>query len=72
MAGSIRQRGKAPWQLRAFTGRDAMSGRKRYAERTFHDNKRDASKALAALVVEAERLAPRAATSGTLEVLLEE
>ena len=72
MAGSLRQRGKDSWQLRAFAGRDTITGRKRYVERTFHGSKREASKALAALIVEAERLVPKAAKDGTFELLLRE
>lgn len=72
MAGSIRQRGTDSWHLRAYAGRDALTGRKRYVERTFHGTKREASKALAKLVLEADRLTPRAAKDGTLELLLEE
>ena len=52
MAGSMRQRGDDSWQLRVHAGRDPATGRKRYVERTFRGNKRDASKALAAMVAE--------------------
>ena len=55
MAGSMRQRGKDSWQLRVHAGRDPATGRKRYVERTFRGTKREASKALAAMVAEAER-----------------
>lgn len=72
MAGSLRQRSKDSWHLRAYAGRDALTGRKRYVEKTFRGTKRHASKELAKLVLEAERLAPRAAKDGTLELLLEE
>jgi integrase len=72
MAGSMRQRGEESWQLRVHAGRDRLTGRKRYVERTFHGNKREASKALASLVVEAERLAPKGAREGTMEALLNE
>lgn len=41
-------------------------------ERTFHGTKREASRALASLVVEAERLAPKGAREGTMEALLNE
>ncbi len=70
MAGSIRQRGEDSWHLRVYLGRDSITGRKRYVERTFHGNKRDASKALARLVSEAEKLTPRPSKTGTMEVLL--
>lgn len=72
MAGSIRQRGKDSWHLRAYAGRDGFTGRKRYIERTVHGGKREAERELARLVVEADGLAPRAAKDGTLEMLLEE
>jgi integrase len=72
MAGSMRQRGTDSWQLRVHAGRDPLNGRKRYLERTFRGTKRDASKALAALIVEAERLTPQAAKKGTVEDLLRE
>ncbi len=72
MAGSMRQRGEESWQLRVHAGRDPLTGRKRYVERTFHGTKRQASKALSALVVEAGRLAPRVAREGTMAALLNE
>ena len=72
MSGSIRQRGKDSWQLRVHAGRDSITGRKRYVERTFHGNKREASKALAALIVETDRLTPRAGKKGTVGALLKE
>lgn len=70
MAGSMRQRGEGSWHLRAYLGRDPITGRKRYVERTFHGNKRDASKELARLVSEADKLTPRPSKTGTMEVLL--
>ena len=72
MAGSMRQRGENSWQLRVHAGRDPLTGRKRYVERTFHGTKREASKALSSLVVEAGRLTPRAAREGTMTALLNE
>ena len=48
MPGSMRQRGEESWQLRVHAGRDSITGRKQYVERTFRGNKREASKALAA------------------------
>ncbi len=58
MAGSLRQRGEGSWQLRVHLGRDPETGRKRYAERTFHGTKRQAERALAALVAESESMSP--------------
>ena len=72
MSGSMRQRGEESWQLRVHTGRDAITGRKQYVERTFRGNKREASKALAALVTEADQRAPRSTKEGTVGVLLNE
>jgi integrase len=72
MPGSMRQRGEDSWQLRVHAGRDSITGRKRYVERTFRGNKRQASKALAALVTETEGLAPRSTKEGTVGALLNE
>jgi integrase len=49
-----------------------LTRRKLYIERTFRGTKREASKALAALIVEAERLTPRSAKKGTVETLFNE
>jgi hypothetical protein len=54
MAGHIQQRGETSWRLHAFIGRDA-NGRKRYATKTVHGTKREADRALAALVTEVSR-----------------
>ena len=72
MSGSMRQRGAESWQLRVHAGRDPVTGRKRYVERTFHGNKRQASKALAALVTEADgmELEPAANDDRTVADLL--
>ena len=51
MRGRLRRRGEA-WELRAFAGRDPVSGRKTYQTRTFRGSKRDAEAALAKLVLE--------------------
>jgi integrase len=72
MAGSIRQRGKDSWQLRVHLGRDPITGRKRWLQRTFRGTKREADKALAALVRDAERLTPWAASGTTVETVLRE
>jgi integrase len=72
MPGSMRQRGEESWQLRVHAGRDSITGRKQYVERTFRGNKREASKALAALVTETDQLAPRATKEGTVGALLNE
>ncbi|MGO9197045.1 MAG: tyrosine-type recombinase/integrase [Acidimicrobiales bacterium] len=72
MAGSLRQRGEGSWQLRVHVGRDPETGRKRYAERTFHGTKRQAERALAALVAESESMSPAIGSSHTVERLLTE
>jgi integrase len=55
MPGSMRQRGENSWNLRVYAGRDAITGRKVTIERTLRGNKREASKALAALVAEIDQ-----------------
>jgi integrase len=72
MAGSLRQRGEGSWQLRVFIGRDPETSKRRYAERTFTGTKREAQKALAALVTEADSLSARSNRDSTLERLLRE
>ena len=70
MQGFMRQRGSS-WELRVYLGRDAVTGRKRSISRTFKGGKRDAQRALAALVAEADRGA-LARTTATVGELLEE
>lgn len=50
--GSIRERSKGVWELRAYVGRDGLSGKPRQISRTFRGGKRDANTALAKLVAE--------------------
>jgi integrase len=52
MAGSIRQRGKQSWEIRAFAGKDAETGKKRYVTRTVRGERRDAEIALGRLIAE--------------------
>jgi len=52
MAGTMRERSPGHWQLRVYLGRDPASGRKRQVQRTFSGTRREAEKALAALVTE--------------------
>lgn len=68
MAGSIRQRGKQSWEVRAFAGRDAETGKKRYVTRTVRGERRDAEVALGRLLGEIEdgQHAVRAGTVGDL------
>ena len=72
MAGSMRQRGNDSWQLRVHAGRDPATGRKRYVERTFRGNKRDASKALAAMVAEVDQRPVGSHGKGTVAALCHE
>ena len=67
MSGHMRQRGDA-WELRVYVGRDAVSGRERYATRTIRAGKREAQRALNEMVVAAERgsLVKTRATMGEL------
>lgn len=64
----MRQRSSGAWQLRAFEGVDPISGKKRYRTRSFRGSKREAQKALNALVSEVDRgtVPPAAKTVGAL------
>ena len=66
--GSMRQRGDA-WQLRVYFGRDPLTGEKRWTSKTVKGGKREAQRALAALVAASDDggVAP---TSGTVSELL--
>lgn len=71
MPGHWRQRGNGI-ELRAFRGRDELSGRKRYATRTIPMvGKREADKALAVFVAELSQGAPVAQRGRTFGDLLE-
>lgn len=58
MQGSLRKRGSA-WELRVHVGLDPVTGRKRYVSRTHRGTKREAQRALAQMVVEADELGSR-------------
>jgi integrase len=64
----MRQRSPGAWQLRAFEGVDPISGKKRYRTRSFRGSKREAQKALNALVADIDRgtVAPAAKSVGAL------
>ncbi len=64
----MRERSPGSWQLRAFEGVDPISGKKQYRSRSFRGTKREAQKALNALVAEVDRgtVAPAAKTVGAL------
>jgi hypothetical protein len=76
MAGSIRQRGKQSWEVRAFVGKDPVTGKKQYATKTIRGDKRDAE--IARLEAEKKRLEQELAKArfvvdvqGKLHALLE-
>jgi len=68
MQGTMRQRGAGAWELKVYLGRDAVSGRKRWAYKTVRGGKREAQRALAQLVAETGRqqVVPARATVGEL------
>ena len=70
MSGFMRQRGSS-WELRVYAGRDVVTGRKRWVSRTVKGGKREAQRALAAMVAKADRGA-LTHTTATVGELLEE
>jgi integrase len=72
MPGSMRQRGENSWNLRVYAGRDAVTGRKISVERTVRGNKRQASKALAAMVADVDKRPVTSGGKGTLAQLCRE
>ncbi len=64
----MRERSPGHWQLRAYAGRDPVTGKPRQVTRTFKGGERAAAKALAALVteVEAGKFSRTTATVGQL------
>lgn len=70
MTGHVRQRGPGRWELRVFTGRDPLTGRKKYATKTVDANGiRHAERELARYVTELD--GGQALTAGTFGDLLE-
>ena len=53
-AGSMRQRTPGSWELRAYAGVDALTGKVRYRTRTVRASKAEAAKALRELVASAQ------------------
>ncbi len=53
MRGTIQQRGKESWRIRAYVGRD-RTGTKRYVSQTIHGTRRDADRELSRLLVEVD------------------
>ena len=72
LPGSMRKRGEEPRRLRLHAARDPITNRKRHVEGTFRGTKRQASKALAEMVTDADGRAARSAKEGTLGALLNE
>src|SRR5271154_5086886 len=64
--------GTNSWQLRVHVGRDPSTGRKQYMASPFRGTKREASKALAAMVAEADRRPAASAGKGTVAELCRE
>jgi integrase len=71
VTGSVRQRAPGSWELRVHTGRDPLTGRKRYAHRTVKGTKREAQAALARLVTEVGDGAHAPVREGTVGELVE-
>jgi len=46
MAGQIIQRGERTWLVRVFLGRDSKTGKRKYANKTIHGNRKDAQRYL--------------------------
>ena len=53
MRGTVRARGKGRWQIQAYAGRHP-DGREKRIARTIHGTRKDAERALAALVLQVE------------------
>jgi integrase len=68
MRGSMRQRGDS-WQLRVYLGRDPLTGEKRWVSKTIKGGKREAQRALAAMVAAADDTGV-APSTGTVSELL--
>ena len=66
----MRERSPGHWQLRAYVGRDPVTGKSRQVTRTFRGGQRAAAKALAAMVTEVEA-GKVSRTTATLSQLLE-
>jgi len=64
--GSMRQRGKAAWELRVYRGVDPDTGRQRWVTKTVHGTRRHAQAELAALVEQTGYARIRAGTVGDL------
>ena len=69
MQGSMRQRGEGSWELRVYLGRDPLTGEKRWKYKTFKGGKREAQRAMAGMVADADG-SGFAPASGTVSELL--
>ena len=72
MQGSLRQRGQRSWELRVLNGRDALTGRKAYLQKTVHGTKREAETELARFVTEIGDGAHASTKGSTVGELLEQ
>jgi hypothetical protein len=72
MQGSLRQRGQRSWELRVHNGRDALTGRKTYVQKTVHGTKREAESELARFVTEVGDGAHASTKSTSVGELLEQ
>ncbi len=72
MQGSLRQRGQRSWELRVLNGRDALTGRKTYLQKTVHGTKREAETELARFVTEVGDGAHASTKGATVGELLEQ
>lgn len=70
MKGSKRQRASGSWELRAYNGRDPVTGRESWVTRTYRGGARQADNALRAFVKEVED-GELGGTSATVSALLE-
>ncbi len=72
MQGSLRQRGQRSWELRVHNGRDALTGRTTYVQKTVRGSKREAEPELARFVTEVGDGAHSSTKSTTVGELLEQ
>jgi len=72
MQGSLRQRGQRSWELRVLNGRDALTGRKAYLQKTVHGTRREAETELARFVTEVGDGAHASTKGATVGELLEQ
>lgn len=70
MRGSIQQRGKNSWRIRAYVGRDS-TGKKRYVEKTVSGTRREADRELSRALVDVSDGRYVATAAMTFDVLLD-